>query len=184
MPQDLKHRTEDLDQTEASQGQQFASNPQGTPGTPSRRKNRKFPARVQPERGGALDPFTSQLVAWVVGGCGDADWRSLLARKREAGAPPWLDGENLGLDDLSHRILLLAIAHLVHTQGAIELSPFEGREDLDGECLIKHLALPAPAGSAPAARSRHGRRSGGNRGRRQKRSYWEWSNHNLLCTPS
>ena len=146
MPQDLKHRTEDLDQTEASQGQQFASNPQGTPGTPSRRKNRKFPARVQPERGGALDPFTSQLVAWVVGGCGDADWRSLLARKREAGAPPWLDGENLGLDDLSHRILLLAIAHLVHTQGAIELSPFEGREDLDGECLIKHLALPAPAG--------------------------------------
>ena len=152
MPQDSKQRTADPEQKEVAQGQQFASNPPGTPGTPSRRKNRKLPVQAQPKRGGVLDPFTSDLVAWVVGGCGDAEWRALVARKRHAGAPPWLDGDRLGLDDLSHRILLLAVAHLVHTQGAIELSPFEGREDLDGECLIKHLALPAPAGAFQVAK--------------------------------
>ena len=146
MPQDVLQCTVDSEQKEVAQGQQFAANPSGTPGTPPRRKKRKLSVQAQSKRGGVLDPFTSQLVAWVVGGCADAEWRALVARKCDAGAPPWLDGDRLGLDDLSHRILLLAVAHLVHTQGAIELSPFEGREDLDGECLIKHLALPAPAG--------------------------------------
>jgi len=151
MPQDLKQRTAEPEQNEVAQVQQFASNPPGTPGTPSRRKSRKFPAQVQQKRGGGLDRFTAQLVAWVVRGCGEAEWRALVAQKGHAGAPPWLDGDRLGLDDLSHRILLLAVAHLVHTQGAIELSPFEGREDLDGECLIKHLSLPAPAGAFQVA---------------------------------
>lgn len=149
MTNDLKQRTAISEQKEAAQGQQFASNP---PGTPSRRKNRKLPAQVQQKRGGILDSFTSNLIAWVVGGCGEEEWQALVAQKRHAGAPPWLDGDRLGLDDLSHRILLLAVAHLVHTQGAIELSPFEGREDLDGECLIKHLALPAPAGAFEVAK--------------------------------
>ena len=66
MPQDQKQRTADPEQKEVAQDQQLASNPPGAPGTPFRRKKRKLPARVQPERGGVLDPFTSQLVAWVV----------------------------------------------------------------------------------------------------------------------
>lgn len=76
----------------------------------------KIPVQAEPKRGRVLDPFTSDLVAWVVSGCGDAEWRFLVARKCDSGAPPWLDGDRLGLDDLSHRILLLAVAHLVHTQ--------------------------------------------------------------------
>ena len=98
MPQDLKQRTEEPEQQEIAQGQQFASNPPGAPGTPSRRKNRKLPVQVQSKRGGVLDPFTSQLVAWVVSGCGDAEWRALVAKKRHTGAPPWLDGDDLCLD--------------------------------------------------------------------------------------
>ena len=80
------------------------------------------------------------------GGCGEAAWEALIDRKHESGAPPWLDAEPLGLDDLSHQILLLAIAHLIHQQGSLEDDPFESREDFDGCCLIKHLSLPAPGG--------------------------------------
>lgn len=98
MPQDLKQRTANPEQKEIAQDQQFASNPSGTPGVPSRRKERKLPVQVQSKRGGVLDSFTSNLIAWVVGGCGEEEWRALVAQKRHAGAPPWLDGDRLGLD--------------------------------------------------------------------------------------
>jgi hypothetical protein len=90
MPPDLKQRTADPEQKEIAQGQQFATNPPGAPGIPSRRKKRNLPAQVQAKRGGVLDPFTSDLVAWVVSGCGEAEWRALVAQRRDAGAPPWL----------------------------------------------------------------------------------------------
>jgi hypothetical protein len=99
MPQDLKQRNATPDNKEVAQGQQLAANPPGAPGTPPRRKNRKLPVQAQSKRSGGLDSFTSHLVAWVVTGCGEAEWRALVARKRHAGAPPWLDGDRLGLDD-------------------------------------------------------------------------------------
>jgi hypothetical protein len=147
MTQDLQLREVESEPKEPSQVQSIASNPSkpGSPRFPSPRKSRKQPESIRLKRG-TLDPFTSQLVSWVRGGCDEAAWKSLIDRKHEPGAPPWLNAEPLGLDDLSHKILLLAIAHLIHQQGSLEDDPFEPREDFDGCCLIKHLSLPAPGG--------------------------------------
>jgi len=145
MRQGLKLREIVADQKEASNPPRIDPPPSGPP---LRRPPRKRPAKIRLKGGGELDPFTTHLIAWVTAQCGEAEWQSLLGRKGEPGAPPWLRTEALGLDGLSHRILLLAIAHLVHTQGNLNPSPFQTGEDLDGKCLLRHLcpSLPAPAG--------------------------------------
>jgi hypothetical protein len=94
-----------------------------------------------------LDTYTAELVGWVAGGCQASTWSTLLTRKDEPGAPTWLKPEALGLeDDLSHRVLALTLAHLVHLQGGLESSPFEMGGDLDGGHLLRLLSLPLPFG--------------------------------------
>lgn len=94
----------------------------------------------------ALDGFTTQLVAWVAGGCTDAGWAALLERRSEPGCPPWLDPGFVSLDDLSHRVLAVALAFLVHQQGAVDPSPFAKEPVLTGASLLRRLSLPAPSG--------------------------------------
>jgi len=145
MPQGLKLRDVVADQKEAFNPPRIDP-PPGCP--PPRRTARRRPTKVRLKGGVERDPFASHLIAWVTAHCGEPEWQSLLGRQGEPGAPPWLSAEALGLDGLSHRILLLAIAHLIHTQGDLNPSPFQAGEDLDGKCLLRHLcpSLPAPAG--------------------------------------
>lgn len=95
---------------------------------------------------GPLDGWTAQLVAWVAGGCTEEGWASLLERASEPGCPPWLDRDFVSLDDLSHRILAVALAFLVHQQAPLDESPFKGDAVLTGESLLARLSLPAPGG--------------------------------------
>ena len=95
---------------------------------------------------GQLDTYSAELLTWVTGGCQVESWNALINRKGEIGAPPWLDSEVIGLDDLSHRVLAIAIAHLVHIQGGVEDSPFEEAQTLNGGCLLRLLTLTPPQG--------------------------------------
>jgi len=119
--------------------------PEGSEPPSARRPRRKAQGKFCLKQG-ELDAYTTQLLGWVAQGCLTQDWEALLSRQEEATAPPWLQGEALGLDDLSHRILALALAHLVHLQGGLENSPFDAGEDLDGACLLRRLALVPPQG--------------------------------------
>lgn len=119
--------------------------PEGSEAPSARRPRRKAQGKFRLKQG-ELDVYTAQLLGWVARGCLSKDWEALLARQEEAAAPPWLKGGSLGLDDLSHRILALALAHLVHLQGGLEDSPFDSGEDLDGACLLRRLALVPPQG--------------------------------------
>ena len=120
------------------------SRPTGSQG-PSSRRTRKPQIRVHLKQG-ELDTYTAELLRWVAEGCTLATWEALISRKSEAGAPPWLNHEALGLDDLSHRVLAVSLAHLVHLQGDLEASPFKPGESLDGGCLLRHLHLTRPNG--------------------------------------
>jgi DNA polymerase III delta prime subunit len=95
---------------------------------------------------GELDAYTTDLMGWVAAGCPATGWQALVGRKGEAAAPPWLKGESLGLDDLSHQMLAIALAHVVHLQGGLEFSPFEEGQDLDGSGLLRLLNLIPPQG--------------------------------------
>ncbi len=118
--------------------------PAGSRG-PTSRRTRKGRACVRLKQG-ELDTYTAELLGWVAGGCTPASWEALIGRKNEPGAPPWLNREALGLDDLSHRVLAISLAHLVHLQGGLETSPFMPGEGLDGGCLLRHLHLTPPSG--------------------------------------
>ena len=95
---------------------------------------------------GQLDTYSAELLTWVTGGCQVESWNALIKRKGEDGAPTWLDSEAVGLDDLSHRVLALVLAHLVHIQGGVEPSPFEEGQSLNGGCLLRLLKLTPPHG--------------------------------------
>lgn len=111
------------------------------------RRPRTRLSRIRLKRGEALDTYTAELVGWVAGGCQASTWSTLLTRKDEPEAPSWLKPEVLGLqDDLSHRVLALSLAHLVHVQGGLENSPFDLGGDLDGGHLLRLLSLPLPFG--------------------------------------
>ena len=111
------------------------------------RRPRTRLSRIRLKRGEALDTYTAELIGWVAGGCQASTWSSLLTRKDEPEAPSWLKPEALGLeDDLSHRVLALALAHLIHLQGGLESSPFEVGGGLDGGHLLRLLSLPLPFG--------------------------------------
>ena len=141
----LKHRQDPQNKREPSQPFNPASAiPGGSYKRPSRRP-REGQNQVRLKHCEALDTYTPQLVRWVAGGCQPLAWSSLLSRKEESGAPPWLNPEILNLqDDLSHRVLALALAQLVH--GGLESSPFEDGSDLDGGQLLRLLVLPLPHG--------------------------------------
>ena len=96
---------------------------------------------------GSLDPYTQGLLSWVANGCVSEDWDHLAARRDDSEAPPWLNGETLGLDRLSHQILGLAIAHSVHLHGSDdEGSPFPSRDEIDCGSLLQRLRVTPPAG--------------------------------------
>ncbi len=140
----LKQREERKQEREPSQPFNPAPKPEGSYKRPSRRpKDGPSPIRL---RQSELDGFTADLISWVVGGCQQLAWEALISRKDESGAPTWLKAEALGLDSLSHKILGLALAHLVHLQGGLEDSPFQPGQDLDGGCLIQFLNLQSPNG--------------------------------------
>lgn len=95
----------------------------------------------------SLDPFTQGLLSWVANGCSSDEWDDLSARKDDPKAPPWLDGDALGLDRLSHQILGLAMAHSVHLHGSDdEGSPFPTRDEIDCGSLLQRLRVAPPAG--------------------------------------
>ncbi len=122
------------------------------PGRPHRQSSKsssrcpETPKRFHLEKG-SLDPYTQGLLAWVANGCTSEDWDHLAARKDDSGAPPWLNGEALGLDRLSHQILGLAMAHSVHLHGSDdEGSPFPSRDEIDCGSLLQRLRVAPPAG--------------------------------------
>lgn len=140
----LKQREESKQEREPSQPFNPAPKPEGSYKRPSpRHQDGQSQTRLKQ---GELDTFTADLISWVGGGCQPLAWETLVARKDESEAPTWLDANTLGLDTLSHQVLALALAHLVHLQGGLEDSPFEQGQDLDGGCLIQFLNLPGPHG--------------------------------------
>lgn len=126
-------------------GSAFGAGRPGRPkaGLPEGSPRQKKAVRLRKEQ---LDEFTTQLLEWVAKGCTDADWASLLGRAAEPGCPPWLDKKFVSLNDLSHRVLAVSLAFLVHQQGALAKSPFAGESALTGESLLHRLSLPAPGG--------------------------------------
>jgi len=141
----LKHRQDPQKKREPSQPFNPAS---AIPGGSYKRPFRR-PQGGQSQtrlKRGELDTFTADLISWVAGGCQQMAWETLVARKDESGAPTWLDSEMLGLDALDHKVLGLALAHLVHLQGGLENSPFEPGKDLDCAYLIRVLNLSSPHG--------------------------------------
>ena len=140
----LKQREESKKEREPSQPFNPAPKPEGSYKRPSRRP-KDGPSLIRLKQG-ELDSFTADLISWVAGGCLPMAWETLVARKDESEAPTWLDANSLGLDALSHQVLAISLAHLIHIQGGLEDSPFEPGQDLDGGCLIRLLNLPVPHG--------------------------------------
>ena len=140
----LKHKQEHQQKRELSQ----PFNPAAKPGGSYKRPSRRPPGGQSQLRlkHGEMDTFTADLISWVAGGCQPLAWETLVARKDELEAPTWLDGEILGLDSISHKVLALSLAHLVHLQGGLDNSPFEPGQDLDGGYLIQVLNLSSPHG--------------------------------------
>jgi DNA polymerase III delta prime subunit len=134
-------------QTKKKLGPVQPFNPEKPEGPSKRtpRRPRKGQHRIRLKQG-QLDTYTTDLMGWVAAGCPSVAWQALMARRGEALAPPWLNGEALGLDDLSHQVLAIALAHVVHQQGGLESSPFEAGGDLDGSCLLRRLNLTPPQG--------------------------------------
>ncbi len=117
-------------------GRSRREHPEGTP-------RQKQGVRL---RKGELDGFTTQLIDWVANGCTDEAWAPLLERASDPGCPPWLNPKFVYLDDLSHRILAVALAFHVHQQDALDKTPFEGESVLTVASLLHKLSLPAPGG--------------------------------------
>ena len=80
--------------------------------------------------------FLSALLSWAENRCPDQAWAELLARKDEPGAPLWLKAGALGLDELSHRVLCLALANAIQVQDDLLSAPVPNRTDLS---LMKAL---------------------------------------------
>ena len=125
-------------------------NPAGKPvAIPSRPSHRPITChtRIRLDQSASFDSYTTELIAWVAGGCQSSAWTALLTRKNEPEAPSWLKPETIGLqDDLNHRVLALVLAQLVHLQGGQGSSPFEVDGDLNVGHLLGLLALPLPHG--------------------------------------
>ena len=129
-------------------GQSHAT-PPGPP-RPPRRPRRKpaSPDRTMPRLKvrPRLDAYAQALSEWLEQGCGEAEWEALLGRRDEPGAPPWLNGEVLGLDPLSHRILGMVMGHMIRTTLGGGESPLSSEEEISGRCLLRNLDLPQPQG--------------------------------------
>ena len=88
--------------------------------------------------------FLSALLSWAENRCPDQAWAELLARKDEPGAPLWLKADALGLDELSHRVLCLALANAIQVQDDLLNAPVPNRTELSVMKLLHSLHLNRP----------------------------------------
>lgn len=102
---------------------------------------------------GSLDRFSDALLGWIADRCPEDGWQVLLAMAREPGAPPWLNQTALGLDDqVSHKILALALAHSIGLHEGIQDPPLPKCDDLECSLVLYRLGLVPPNGIQELAR--------------------------------
>ena len=94
--------------------------------------------------------FLSALLGWAENRCPDQVWTDLLARKDEPGAPLWLKADALGLDELSHRVLCLALANAIRVEEDLQNAPVPNHAELSLMKTLYAVHIGSPGKRATA----------------------------------
>ena len=97
-----------------------------------------------------LTDYLSALLSWAENRCPDQAWSGLLARKDDPGAPLWLKADALGLDELSHRVLCLALANAIRVEEDLQNAPVPNHAELSLMKTLYALHIGSPGKRATA----------------------------------